>query len=53
MVTLALVIVICLSVPLKWEVPREVFGFVAAIIGYYFAARENSAQRVHLENLSK
>lgn len=53
LVTLGLVGVIIASIPLGWEVPKEVYGFVGAIIGFYFASRENNAQRVHLENLRK
>ena len=50
LVTVGLVAALIFWVSAGIEIPREVYGFVGAIIGFWFAARENDKERaLHLE----
>lgn len=35
------------------EIPNWIAPVITALVGFYFAGRENNAERVHLETLHK
>jgi len=50
LVTLGLVGALVTWVTMGIEIPREVYGFIGAVIGFWFAARENDKERVLREH---
>ena len=52
-IALSLVFALIYLMVTKAEVPEWITPVITALIGFYFAGRENRAERIHTEKLAK